>query len=708
MNGLTTPIRPVDRSEKYRSGIFGAAFVMIFMVLTYFAMIVGSFWFLWNVLFLGLNWGVCGILISGILFVIGLSLFIALIKPLFARQDTEYQQMILNPKQEPALFAFVSRICEVVGAPKPNQIMVDPQVNAAASFVSGVMDQRLRLVIGLPLVLGLDTRQFAGVLAHEFGHFSQSRGMRLTFIVRSIDMWFQRAVTQRDFFDRKLDDLASVDNLLIRAPFWFAGVLIWLARGVLIGLIYAGHFFSSRLLQEMEFDADRHETRLAGGRVFANTCERISVLSLCQSVTFSDLDHYRRMKRLPDNLPAILVDNQRRLDEDKVRELQHEILNAKTNWYDSHPSDRDRIENAAREQTEGIFAVEHPSSVLFSDIDGLCKVVTMQTYQNIFGKDFDPSKINKTDDLIAEREVTQQEGEAAIRFIMEQFSGYDSFLLPRFELGQPLKSTEYKSETQKRREQLIANLRTYASIKQQEDQVWDDIASTTCTLRLMEAGFNLERASEKIPIRTERAARLKLKQLKAHDENLKARLTAYRQYLGVRLIDALEFLRSEKVATSCGEPPDVANEIRQILKVWNSVVQLRATFETFFFEARVNSLLLRLVSVHIDRRVHRSLVAALSRLTTAMIKIEGGTKHLAYPFKHGSGNISVAKYLVPELPKEQNIEATLNAAMDLDSNLEFLLRRCISRLGALAEKVEKAFGFEPLEIPDDLKQKNQD
>lgn len=707
MGGLTRPIQPVERSESYNSGLLGAALIMILMILVYFLMIACSFWLLWNLLVVALAWGPCGIFFSLVFSVVGVSVFIALIKPVFIRGEHEYQEMLLDPKQEPVLFEFVHRICKVVGSPTPDQIMVDPQVNAAASYVSGVLDDRLRLVIGLPLVLGLNTRQFAGVLAHEFGHFSQTKGMRLTFIIRSIEMWFQYAVFQRDSFDQKIVEFSESSNLFLKLPFWFARLVVWITRWILYGLMYVGHFFVSKLLQEMEYDADRHETRLAGGRAFAGTCERISVLSLCQSITFSDLDHYRRMKRLPDNLPAILIANESRLDEEKVKEIQHEILNTPTKWHDSHPSDRDRIHNAAREQTEGIFSIERPSSLLFSDIDGLCKVVTMQTYQDIFGKDFDPSKVNKTDELIEEQNVSQKEGEAALRFVMDQFCGYDSFILPRYELGHALTSTQYKDETTKRRELLLSNLRTYADYRRQEDEIWDEVASLTCTIRMMEAGFSLERAAEAIPVRTETAARTKLRQLQAREHDLKQRLTLYRQYLGLRLIEALEFLRSDKVAEACGESKDVRREIEQILKIWETIINLRATLESFFFEARVNTLLLQAVSIHIDERVHRSLMAALSRLTNTMIQINHATTSLAYPFKHGLGDITVAHFLVPELPKKPDIEATLNAAMDLDSNLEHLLRRCIARLGSLAEKVEKFFGFEPLEVPVDIKRANE-
>jgi hypothetical protein len=50
----------------------------------------------------------------------------------------------------------------------------------------------LVLTIGLPLVAGFNLREFAGVLAHEFGHFSQGVGMRISYVIRSISFWFTR------------------------------------------------------------------------------------------------------------------------------------------------------------------------------------------------------------------------------------------------------------------------------------------------------------------------------------------------------------------------------------------------------------------------------------------------------------------------------------------------------------------------------------
>ena len=118
---------------------------------------------------------------------VGLIVILFMVKPLFAGRPPAPPAMALDAKQERLLFAFIGRVCRLVGAPRPRRVEVNCVVNAAASFRRGaasLLGQDMTLTIGLPLVAGLNLRQFAGVLAHEFGHFSQGAGMRLTYVIR--------------------------------------------------------------------------------------------------------------------------------------------------------------------------------------------------------------------------------------------------------------------------------------------------------------------------------------------------------------------------------------------------------------------------------------------------------------------------------------------------------------------------------------------
>ncbi len=60
------------------------------------------------------------------------------------------------------------------------------------------------------------------------------------------------------------------------------------------------------------------------------------------------------------------------------------------------------------------------------------------------------------------------------------------------------------------------------------------------------------------------------------------------------------------------------------------------------------------------------------------------------------------KFLIPEIPDVNDIADVGKTAQDLLNNLGVFLRLSLSRLGTLAEKVESAFGFEPLVPPQEV------
>ena len=145
--------------------------------------------------------------------VVGAIVIVFMFKPLFAPPAEEGRRRSITSQSDPLLFEFVQRICALVGAPIPRRIDIDCNINASAGFRRGWLSllsgRDLVLTIGMPLAAGLTLQQLAGVLAHEFGHFSQRAGMRLTYIIRSINFWFVRVVYQRDAWDEWLETAAG-------------------------------------------------------------------------------------------------------------------------------------------------------------------------------------------------------------------------------------------------------------------------------------------------------------------------------------------------------------------------------------------------------------------------------------------------------------------------------------------------------------------
>ena len=132
-------------------------------------------------------------------------------------------------------------------------------MNASAHLANWALSpsKELVLTIGLPLVAGLTLRQFTGVLAHEFGHFSQGAGMRLTLLIRSINRWFTRVVYERDEWDETLAGWSGQGHIAAILVVAMARASIWTTRRILWVLMHAGHLVSGFLSRQMEFDADR-------------------------------------------------------------------------------------------------------------------------------------------------------------------------------------------------------------------------------------------------------------------------------------------------------------------------------------------------------------------------------------------------------------------------------------------------------------------
>ena len=148
--------------------------------------------------------------------IIGIALVFFMIKPVLARPGKRQDPVPILPANEPVLFAFIEQLCRQIRAPVPRRVQVDCQVNASASFPPGwlgIFRRKLVLTIGLRLVAGLSIRELGGVLAHEFGHFAQGGGMRLTADDRGRTMRPRRAVSRCERFRNH-----RADGLVVLGP----------------------------------------------------------------------------------------------------------------------------------------------------------------------------------------------------------------------------------------------------------------------------------------------------------------------------------------------------------------------------------------------------------------------------------------------------------------------------------------------------------
>lgn len=321
--------------------------------------------------------------------IVGSTAAFFMVKPLFARRRVRTQPLVLTARDEPEVHALVAEVCRTVGARPPRRIELSCVLNASASLdggVRGFFGDGLILTLGLPLVAGLTQRELAGVLAHEFRHFRQGAGMRVSYVIRLVNGWFERVIYARDGWDAAIERASEQTS-----DGWIMIVMLWVrfgvgfSRGVLWLLMTVGRVVSAGLSRQMEYDADRAEIAVAGSAAFESTLVKLAVLG----AVFDDLGLFLRRSwrtkfQLPDNLPGLLTHRVQNLSPERRTRLENKAGFGKTGIFDSHPCTADRVRRARRLTAEGRQWSDAPARELFGSFDGLSRLVTLAHYEDHF------------------------------------------------------------------------------------------------------------------------------------------------------------------------------------------------------------------------------------------------------------------------------------------------------------------------------------
>jgi Zn-dependent protease with chaperone function len=387
-------IQPVKRTLGYAFGTLILSLAMLILPALYLGMIAGIAYmlFLHATTSLGSGSPIRGIWSLFFLYVgplvAGVILLFFMVKPIFARRSRSRPLRTLQFGEEPILFALVTRIAKAVRAPEPKRIVLDCQANASAGYGStmGVLfGGDLVLTIGLPLAAGMSIQQLAGVIAHELGHFSQGTGMKLSFVIRSVNAWFARIVFERDDWDESLARGADREDRFALLLL-FAMLCIWITRRVMWVLMIIGHCLSCFMLRRMEYDADRYEVRLAGSDAFKDTTSRVIQLGLASELAYGMADNCWKTKgQLPNDLPELVAAVRDRIPQAQMRAIEAEMLKSKSGLFDTHPAYGERVESARKEKAAGIFHIEGPATQLFKAFPKLSREVTMRFYREVLG-----------------------------------------------------------------------------------------------------------------------------------------------------------------------------------------------------------------------------------------------------------------------------------------------------------------------------------
>jgi Zn-dependent protease with chaperone function len=323
-----------------------------------------------------------------------------LVKGFFKRRrDDRSLPVEVTEKDQPVLFAFLRRLCRDTRAPLPRHVYVTPEVNAAVfyneSFLSLFLPTRKNLLIGLGLVNRLNLSELKAVLAHEFGHFSQS-SMKLGSYVYTSNRVIGDLVYGRDWLDDLVATLRGVDIRIAVFAWAFTGVL-WAVRKTLQGVFRVINFANSALSRQMEYNADLVAVSVTGSDALVHGLARLDLATDSLGQAWNDLtaaaDHnlysrdlfyhqtraaeYLRALRKNPRLgepPALPADPHQ-----ATQVFPPEDTSVPRMWA-THPTNHDRETNAKRHYIRSPLDERSPW-VLFQGAAALRETVTRQLYQ---------------------------------------------------------------------------------------------------------------------------------------------------------------------------------------------------------------------------------------------------------------------------------------------------------------------------------------
>ncbi len=393
-------VEPVALSARYKSGLAIVAAFMILLPVVYLALIAVAvrllYWHAtthwgWFAIREGVRVEVLPWIWWSLLYLApigaGAILVFFLVKPLLMIPFIgRGRSRSLRRSGEPLLFDFVERVCQAVESPVPSRIDVFCEANAAASFqwgLLGLFTNRLVLHVGLPLAGSLTLPEFAGLLAHELGHFRQRGGMRLSYVIETINRWFARMVYQRDAWDYLLMQRLIATWKGLPVVLALAVVFVTITRCVLWLLMMAGHCASGFLSRQMEFQADFFQARVGGSAAAETAFRKLSRLVAASEIVLSQLQSFYKQQRLPDDLAKLIQRTASNLPAAAEYQAKTRFASDESHWYDTHPPLGERIAAIRRENAPGMVAAAGSATLLFTDFAALSKTVTWDFYRAV-------------------------------------------------------------------------------------------------------------------------------------------------------------------------------------------------------------------------------------------------------------------------------------------------------------------------------------
>ncbi len=636
----------------------------------------------------------------------GLVMVVFMVKPLFPSRKEDARSHVLDASRNPELFRFVRAVCRWVGSPAPAEICVDNQVNASASFRRGwlsLFTGDLRLTLGLPLITGLRADEFAGVLAHEMGHFSQRGGMRLTYVVRTLSSWFAQVVFEGEMeiarevrSSKPKGFMHDFFQLMTRSG-------IRASTEILRGLMLMGGAISSDLLRQMEFDADGYQARLVGPETFARTFDRMLELTVAaQAAEGQLLEVWETDGELVDNWGELVVLNARELPTEVMDEVRQQVDETPAKALDTHPSEADRCAAARALAAPGLVEAEQAVAGLFGDFEELAATMSRKSLEWMTGRPQEDVRLLPAQLVDTRARQVHGDGEALGRLSQ----GFMSLVRPWV-----VETVEAPDESDDELRERLAALRdeqldralAYREGIEELGGFGESLAAAQVALTLLETGFRFDPSEFGLEDGDESEVTATVQRCRDGMAGVSGKLAPFERCALGRLSHALAALGSGRLDDRIGNADDLRDQARLLVPAQRAVAAVLRQGDDLFTRCSHAELLHTNVRNHADPESVQGAYRERVEVVYARARMMVG-EHLEsvlYPFGPAGEELDLARHAIPAPVDSTQYEQQLAAVRQALDASAVLYSRTLGRLATILEAVETALDLEPLPNPED-------
>lgn len=246
----------------------------------------------------------------------GVVTWLFMFRPLLSRPPKVPVALQATPASQPAVFEMVDELCWHLKLEPPAEIWLDATTSVRCTVKNGVMGVtggEMVLNIGLPLISVMSVRELAALLVRELALNTGGLGTTLSQVVRELNLWFYRALHERDPWEMELREPRKKESSLacgIRMITW-----VWMAVAKLPFALFVvtSRVISAAALMRLAKGADEAALNLIGRRAWTALRVKTRLMEESWKLAREEIKRGLERQRLPENLALLLARNVARL-----------------------------------------------------------------------------------------------------------------------------------------------------------------------------------------------------------------------------------------------------------------------------------------------------------------------------------------------------------------------------------------------------------